>query len=115
MKRSPLSEHPIFLLSPPPAQSLACSVEHQGSEGHGLKKTTIVNRQPLEHILRSLPPRIIEQGRDTGIFVFRPFVQKMPVVTSQGPFANRALTLKLGMSFKELTLLKGDTVQLRAW
>lgn len=31
------------------------------------------------------------------------------------PFSSRALTLKLGMSFKELYLLRGDTVQLPAW
>lgn len=83
MKRSLLSVHPIFLWSLPPAQSLVCSVEHRGSEGHGLKNTAIVHCQP---ILWSLSPGVIEQGRDVGIFVFRPFVQKMPVVTSQGPF-----------------------------
>lgn len=43
MKRSPLSVDPIFLLSPPPAQPLACSVERQGSEGYGLGNTAIVN------------------------------------------------------------------------
>lgn len=38
MMRGLLSAHPIFLLSPLPTQSLTCSVGHQGSEGHGLKK-----------------------------------------------------------------------------
>lgn len=58
MKRSPLPVYPIFLPSPLPAWSLACSVERcQGSEGRGWENSAMVNSQPIECILRSLAPQ----------------------------------------------------------